>query len=861
LGVILRTVLFVALAFCAATIEATASTEVSKTAVPSWAEDLPIPQPRSERLRQVEDGIYYLVSDTQIKAERTVNTEYDRYVYKVTDRKGLEEAARLDIEFDPTSEAVRLHRARILRNGAYLDQLSSVDIELMRREQELNEGIMDGLKTAHVELDDVRVGDIVEFAYSRETRSRFWPGEFFGEASTAYSEPVGVMRYKLLWPKDRPLTIRNENTTLAPSRKLEGNYAILEWRRSDPDPVRGEDDAPDWYPQWGKVSVSSMSSWGQVAAWALPLYSGDDTLPPRTLRRIEQIEKKYSDPRQRTIEALRLVEDSLRYVSISIGAGSYVPRSPSEVIRSGYGDCKDKSQLLVAVLRRMNIEAHTSLTNLTKGRELANLSPSPTAFDHAIVEVKIGGQTYWLDPTGSLEGGRDLNLQTVDYGWALPIAKDQQRLEKLSSLPSRSPTYVTIERYEIASGPHPSMKLGVTTVYKDADANSMRDTIASKSQSKIEDEYLDFYADMYPGLDLDQPLRIDDDRDHNVIVVREAYKLPAKRFEKDGLLAKFPVKAGSMSDYDDTPNDKRKTPFQLPEHVNKKHVIVLVRPGRALTPPDAAELHSSAFNYRLAVAQSNDTTTLTYSLVGLKDVLQPKDVEDFNAKVSELKDDNYWYLDLSNVMDTSSDEAETHQTLVTAFIAIALLALTIYGLQLGLRADDAYAGRGFFYPVPLAKFCVLNVMTAGLYSLFWTWKCWRWVKAREDGEIAPFWRGVFRVIWYYPLFDRVNRVALADSRIQQVAKISAAGYALWVLGFAVLSVTLKDATITTLASAFSFVWFLPLLSAVNNLNGADSEVLRCNAKVSGLTVAAAAGGLVYWTVIVAGRLGIEIFHL
>src|SRR3546814_4572607 len=39
---------------------------------------------------------------------------------------------------------------------------------------------------------------------------------------------------------------------------------------------QGEGDVPAWYPQYGRVDISTMKSWSEVAQWAVNLYAGDD---------------------------------------------------------------------------------------------------------------------------------------------------------------------------------------------------------------------------------------------------------------------------------------------------------------------------------------------------------------------------------------------------------------------------------------------------------------------------------------------------------------------------------------------------------------------------------------------------------
>ncbi len=830
---------------------AAAQDTVARGAPADFVEELPIPAPRPARLREVEDGIYYLLLDSQVKSDGTDETFYTRNVYKVTDRTGLEEAARFEIDYDPSQEHVVLHHIRVIRNGVAADRMTGADIEVLRREQELDKGIFDGRKTIHIEIKDVRVGDIVDYAYSWDSHSTFWPGAFFGHVTTNWAVPLELMRYRLIWPSDRPLIIRNRSTTLKPTRTRSGGDTIYEWRMVDAEPSASEDGTPQWFAGWGKVALSSMARWADVVAWALPLYSGNDALPPELAARADAIAKKFPRPEDRITEAMRLVEDDLRYVSLSIGAGSYTPRSPTEVFRSGFGDCKDKSQLLVALLRHLGVEAYVALTDMDEGQGLPSMAPAANVFDHAIVQVRLQGRAYWLDPTGSNEGGRFPNLAALNYGWALPVAPGQTRLERIAPPAAPAPTYRTVERYELSRGDNPALTLNVETTYLALEADSMRGQIASKSQAQLESDYLKFYAGMYPGIVRARPIHVVDDRDANKIVVMEAYQLSPSNVHRGKLLEKFLVKASSMDTYDKIPSGKRATPYALPWPVNKEHVIVVVTPGRRPPAPRAVSFSGAGFSYAMDVARDGNTLTLDYHLIGIKDVLGAADVDSAADDANAVSDDNYWYLDLtSHAGGTMGDAGAVKPFDIALYVlaAIGLAALVsgaVFALRRGLHGDDAWAASGFYYPVSAGEFLLMNVLTAGLFAIFWMWKCWRWAKLRGGrADILPFWRSVFGWIWLYPLFADAAKRAPVPAWLRFAGLAAAVLYPVWLIG-ANLAVNLRFHPLLGVAfAAAAPLCFLPVLSAVNRLNG--PEIVAANSKMTRLTLVAIGFGVAYW---------------
>jgi transglutaminase-like putative cysteine protease len=824
-----------------------------------WVHELPIPKARPSRMREVEDGVYYLLSDTQVKPEHDSETFFRRNVYLVTDRSGLEEAARLDVDFDPSFEHIVLHRVHVIRVGQVLDRLPSANIRVMERESGLDNGVFDGLKTVHVEIKDVEVGDVVDLEYSWEQRASFWPGEFFGSVTIDWSVPEEETHYRLLWPANRALTIRNRNTKLAPAKMREGDDISYEWTAIDATPIRGEDGTPDWYPTWGTVELSSMMSWAQVVNWALPLYAIQGDLPPELAARVDAIAKKYPKPEDRITMAMRLVEDELRYVSISIGTQSFTPRSPAEVFRSGYGDCKDKSELLVAMLRRLGVEAYVALTDTKNGPALPQMAPAANIYDHAIVEVRLRGRNTWIDPTSAHAGGRFPDLAPVDYGYGLPIAPGQTHLDRMTPIFPKAPTYRTEERYTLSGAVHPSLTLSVQSTYAGADADSMRSSVASKSLAKLESDYLDFYRGLYPGIARDKPLRVVDDRETNRLTTYESYRLSADSLRRDKLLGRFPVKASSLDTYDKVPAGERKTPYQLATAVNKEHVVVVVTPGHAPPAPKAVDIDGPAFRYTLDTRRDGDTLTLDYHLVGKADaVMKAGDVPGVADDAQSVTDDNYWYLDLNSkaggTMGETSASAWWRTFLLTlAGIAVAALlaGAAVFAVRIGLLVDDGYARDGVFYPVSVGKFLLMSLVTAGLYAVFWMWKCWRWQRFHgTDQNVAPVWRALFAVIWLHLLFEDVNLRGRFGRGLRVAAGICAILFVVWEIVLLGLGAAHFVGTMAVM-QALSFIFVLPVVIAVNRLNAERPEILRANSRMTDLSGLAVAGGLLAWIALLA----------
>ena len=135
-----------------------------------------------------------------------------------------------------------------------------------------------------------------------------------------------------------------------------------------------------------------------MSTWASSLFPGNVQLSPGLQKSINNIKETYPDSEARALAALRFTQDDIRYMAIEIGVNSHKPSHPNKIFAQRFGDCKDKSYLLVTMLNAMGIEASPVLINTICKKTLKDRLPSASAFDHCTVQAKINGKVHWFDP-------------------------------------------------------------------------------------------------------------------------------------------------------------------------------------------------------------------------------------------------------------------------------------------------------------------------------------------------------------------------------------------------------------------------------------------------------------------------------
>ena len=142
--------------------------------------------------------------------------------------------------------------------------------------------------------------------------------------------------------------------------------------------------------QQGKVP-RGFRSWAELAEWETQLHVGQCDSDAALTATVRKVTAGCPDALSR-IRAISLYVQHLRYVGVYSGLSKgfgYRPRKATEVHAKGWGDCKDKANLMRAMLHEIGIESSMVSAQAGGGRELADAWPSPYQFNHAIVAIKV----------------------------------------------------------------------------------------------------------------------------------------------------------------------------------------------------------------------------------------------------------------------------------------------------------------------------------------------------------------------------------------------------------------------------------------------------------------------------------------
>jgi transglutaminase-like putative cysteine protease len=709
---------------CAAPLTAIAENRYTIEPAPGWVRH-DVPDFRDDAPpREAADGVQYLAVDRQIRLTPQGSDTYSAFVQRLVSEAGVDELSNVSLDFDPHSDRLMLHSLQVRRGAHVIDQLRKARITVLQRERGLEQGLLDGTLTLTAVLEDIRPGDIVAYSFTVHTSDPVLGNRYSDSFTTQWSTPVRWSRLRLLQPQDRVIHVEQIGADVQPVIRRDGSLKETTWQWRDLAAIRNEDDQPSWYMQYPRMRLSEWDSWKDVVDWGVPLYRrGPLSAPLQAL--VDGWRKDAADDAGRIIQALRFVQDQVRYTGIEIGPGAFRPTDPARVLERRYGDCKDKALLLVTLLQAMNIDAQPALVSTWLRQDVEKALPGPFLFDHAIVRVRSGGHTYWFDATETLQGGTLQTASQARFGAALVLAPGVQAFERMPDAVLAEPTTEVTESFDLASGTTVQGLMDVRSIYRGADADDMRRSLQASTSDQLVRNYLDFYRDWYPGIKSTGPLRIKDDREGNRVEVVERYAIdPAFEAEDDGS-RRFDLNPHVVTSLAKAPKQaERSTPLFVGHPRNVRYKATVLLPQSWTVENATVTVEDAAFVYKSKVAAVGRRFTAEYDFRTLADHVDAARVPEYVRKLERVRDDaSYWFTTAADAKPLSAGSIN-----IVLILAVLLGAAGGYSLISfvrrrvpDIRPVDASCPSGIagWLLLPMLHTCGLPIMQVIALHDYW----------------------------------------------------------------------------------------------------------------------------------------------
>jgi transglutaminase-like putative cysteine protease len=139
---------------------------------------------------------------------------------------------------------------------------------------------------------------------------------------------------------------------------------------------------------WSEAAVAGKDNeWGAIGAWYTNLESHRSDPTPEITAEAQQLVSGAPDFFAKLTDITEYIQKNVRYFVVERGIGGFQSHFAGDIFRNRYGDCKDKTTLLISMLQAVGIQADYVLVDDRRGV----IDPeAPSLYgDHMITAIEI----------------------------------------------------------------------------------------------------------------------------------------------------------------------------------------------------------------------------------------------------------------------------------------------------------------------------------------------------------------------------------------------------------------------------------------------------------------------------------------
>jgi hypothetical protein len=652
---------------------------------PSWIQKI-VPKQKRPADKDISEGYFLSFFENQNHIE--LEEDYTHIIREIVSDAGVQNGSQISVTYDPGFQQLIFHKILIWRDGKSSDRLKSSGFKFLQSEKELSRFIYSGTYDALMVLDDVRKGDRIEFAYTLNGFNPIYGKKY---SSTYYfegSSSIGHIYSNVIFNKSRSLNFRNFNFKDAPEITETGNLKIYEWESTLTKTHRTTDFEPGWYNPLKRTQLSEFSSWSDVVNWGLSVNAYPNLKTPLMDKKVKELKAKAGTNIKEYIKlATRFVQDEVRYMGIEIGAYSHRPNSPEKVLLQRYGDCKDKSLLLVKLLQANGINAYMTYADSYGSTHENDFLPSPFVFNHVIVMVDYDKRKTWIDPTISFQRGDFDDFYAPNYGNVLVIKKGVNALEKIESKPDGK--LISNLHFKLAdTTAGATTTLEIYSIYTGNYADDMRAQIAESGTDELEKRFLEYFSKMYPEIETIKSLSIEDSESGNMLEITEYYEISDIWTPSEDNEERFAYFYGDLvsAELRKIKGKKRITPIALKHYVNVEQNITVNMPYALSEHDENFKVESDNYIFDVYNSQADSTIKFSYTYRNLTDHVPADQIKNYISDVKKI--DEYLTYTVNRGTKTSTGKGVNYYMVLPYLLTLGITAFFFRRLYIRKEVFD-----------------------------------------------------------------------------------------------------------------------------------------------------------------------------
>ena len=327
-------------------------------------------------------------------------------VVKILTERGIQKYGDIAIPYQPTAQNIGVNIARTI---------AADNTVLHPPEEAFNDATPPGLLSQNLYSDamwkvismvGLAPGVCIEYQVTLEDKvpgGETWiTGAYNFQATEATLETSYALQIPDTWHLQWKIANDTSNAQEPEVSHTENNTRVYIWKYGETPALTLEEGMPHINDIVPRLRYSSIADWDEVYLWYKGLANGRYTPDAKIEEKVHQLTENLTTEEEKIRAIYHFVAANIRYVGIELGQSAYQPSPATEVFQVQYGDCKDKTTLLISMLDLVGITAYPVLMSVAPYEQVDPILPALSQFNHMIAAIPTGVNTYiWLDPSST----------------------------------------------------------------------------------------------------------------------------------------------------------------------------------------------------------------------------------------------------------------------------------------------------------------------------------------------------------------------------------------------------------------------------------------------------------------------------
>ena len=338
-------------------------------------------------------------------------------VVKILTERGIQRYGDIAIPYQPIAQHIAVNIARTITPDGTIFKPPNEAFNDVTPPGLLSQNLYSDAMWKVISMVGLAPGVCIEYQVTLEDKVAGGETWITGGYNFQATEPTLETRFALQVPETWHIQweIANDPKPKAPLiSHTENGTAIYIWNYGETPALTLEEGMPHINDIVPRLRYSSIQDWDSVYTWYRDLAKGRYTADTNIEAKVQHITEGLTTEEAKIRAIYHFVATNIRYVGIELGQSAYQPSPAHEVFQMQYGDCKDKTTLLISMLDVAGIKAYPVLISVAPHERVDTTLPLLSQFNHIIAAIPTRADAFaWVDPTAS----------TCSYGYLPYVAQ------------------------------------------------------------------------------------------------------------------------------------------------------------------------------------------------------------------------------------------------------------------------------------------------------------------------------------------------------------------------------------------------------------------------------------------------------